>query len=516
MKKMVKVLTAIVLSASLVVGCSATNTTKSSSPSQTEPSGGTSNSKFEEKLSLEIMSITYEGGGWPDKHPIIDYLNKKFNVDLKFQWVPTDTYVEKLGVLAASNSFPDAYYLSLNDFLKWREKGIFLDVKPMLADYPELASFLPERAFAIGNPADKTYGLPIYTPESRETLVIRKDWLENLGLGVPTTTDEFYNVAKAFTFDDPDQNGEHDTVGISTSINNDTLSFGRLSSIEFAFGLANSWKEINGELVPKQVQNQEWKDFLGFMKKAYNEGILDKDFSVNKHGDPSLKAEASKVGILELVATAIYAEGSQGSEPTLKQVAPEAEWLAIAPPKGPNGIQGGGTAASSNKIVINSKIDKKKQERILAILEFLITDEGDILNKNGLEGIHYQKTADGKFEKLPQFEIDRPTILGMWFFRKANPIITGRIWDDPSYKERIDGIFAVNEKYPNLNDGIGIHSETSAKLNQSLNQKLMSEFVTYIVNDVPEESIDKAIDEWRKNGGDQIIKEMNDAAKLLK
>lgn len=252
------------------------------------------------------------------------------------------------------------------------------------------------------------------------------------------------------------------------------------------------------------------------MKKAYDEGILDKDFAVNKNNDPSLKAEASKVGILQLAATGVYADGSSGSEGNLKKIAPNAQWITVVPPKGPTGIQKGATAAASNKIVINSKTDKNKQERILAILEFLVTDEGDVLNKSGVEGIHLKKNADGKYEKLEQFNTDRSFILGFWFFRKANPLTTFRKWDDPAYKARLDTIFAENAKYPNPNAGVGIFSETAAKSGSSLAQKLISEFVKYIVGAIPEDGIDKAIEDWKKNGGDKIIEEMNAAYKLLK
>lgn len=43
---------------------------------------------------------------------------------------------------------------------------------------------------------------------------IRQDWLDNLGLEVPRTWDELAAVAEAFVTQDPDGNGEDDTIGI--------------------------------------------------------------------------------------------------------------------------------------------------------------------------------------------------------------------------------------------------------------------------------------------------------------
>ena len=54
----------------------------------------------------------------------------------------------------------------------------------------------------------------IYKAE-RKGIFIRKDWLENVGMEMPTTWEDLYNVAHAFTYDDPDGNGVKDTYGLT-------------------------------------------------------------------------------------------------------------------------------------------------------------------------------------------------------------------------------------------------------------------------------------------------------------
>ena len=63
----------------------------------------------------------------------------------------------------------------------------------------------------------KTYATDRARALGRNGVTIRKDWLENLGLEEPKTIDEFYNVLKAFTKDDPDGNGKDDTYGLVAS-----------------------------------------------------------------------------------------------------------------------------------------------------------------------------------------------------------------------------------------------------------------------------------------------------------
>ncbi|MFR6331699.1 MAG: extracellular solute-binding protein [Eisenbergiella sp.] len=63
----------------------------------------------------------------------------------------------------------------------------------------------------------KTYGIAC-TPFLTEgqVMIIRQDWLDKLGLKAPTTLDEFEEVIRAFTEQDPDGNGKKDTYGLLT------------------------------------------------------------------------------------------------------------------------------------------------------------------------------------------------------------------------------------------------------------------------------------------------------------
>ena len=61
------------------------------------------------------------------------------------------------------------------------------------------------------------WALPNGGLEIKHQLVARADWLDAVGASVPTTVEEFAEVARQFTFDDPDGDGEKNTWGIATS-----------------------------------------------------------------------------------------------------------------------------------------------------------------------------------------------------------------------------------------------------------------------------------------------------------
>ncbi|WP_068779762.1 extracellular solute-binding protein [Paenibacillus sp. GM2] len=467
-----------------------------------------------EKLTIHLMSPSWAGGGWADNnHPVIEKLNEKLNIELKIQWVPAESYIEKIHVLAASNNLPDVYYLNTN-FLRWRERGQFMDIKPYLDNYPDqfpnLRSNIAQYGYEIMNPKGKYYGLPYYGIETRDSLVIRQDWMDELGLQMPATVDEMYEVLKAFVYGDPDRNGINDTIGFSMSVL-ENGGFGYVDYLMGAFGLANGWKDVDGKLVPVQVQRNELKAFVAFLRKAYDEGVLDKDFPTNKTDDPMYKFAGGKLGMNYANPNELYTT----LLPALQRLVPDAKLAYLVPPKGPTGLRASKTATITNKVVIQGKINVKKQERILKMLDYLVSDEGTILTRNGLEGIHYRMNADRTYRKLEAFDSDRPFLLSSWFFRRFDPATQERLWDDPVQSAKTLKMFEENAKYAWPNAAIGIETETMNKRFTDLNIRWTAALVKIIIGLEPMQMLDKAIADWRADGGDQIIIEVNEEYQKL-
>jgi alpha-N-arabinofuranosidase len=257
---------------------------KKGSPSEASLDG-------KELMNISLMVPQYAEIGPSNDSPLVKKLNEKLNIKLDIQWIPGASYNDKISVLAASNSLPDVYRIATQDYLQWRDRGVFLDVKPYLKEYPNLTKQLPEAAWMELNPEDSYYGIPHLFSMS-----IRKDWLDKLNLKVPETVDEFYNVAKAFVTQDPDGNGKADTTGFSILVNANG-TFGNAAFLQGAFGLGNEWALKDGKLVAMQAQREELKGFIGFLRKAFAEGVMDKDFLVMKPADARNKLWNGRSGI---------------------------------------------------------------------------------------------------------------------------------------------------------------------------------------------------------------------------
>jgi ABC-type glycerol-3-phosphate transport system substrate-binding protein len=486
-----------------VVGCGKASDTNA------PKSGAAASNDSGKKLTITMMAPSFQGGGWPSNNDVIQKLDEKLNIDLQIQWVPFDTLVQKENVMAASNSFPDVYYVLQNEYVKWRDKNIFLDVKPFLNQYPNLVKQITPESLQMENPKDKYFGLPYYIQDTRDSFAIRKDWLDKLGLKMPTTVDEFAQVAKAFATQDPDGNGQQDTSGFSFGFN-PSNTFSGLEPIQAAFGLGNEWIKQGDQLINYKTQTKELKQFVAFLNKMYKDGGLDKDFATNKVNTHKDKFVSSKVGIAEYVPGELLTT----SFSTLKKAVPTAEIAQLLPPKGPDGKQGTQTNPMTSKIVINNSIDKEKQQRILKLLDYMVSDEGYDLIKNGVEGVHF-KSENGKFVKLDAYDKDRPQLLSTWFFRRFDPLIQMHKWDDPNLVKQVQTWSDNNAKYPWPNPGAEIVSDVQSKLGPNADQKWMAAITKIIMGEAPIDAVDQAAADWLKNGGDQITKDYNEQYKKL-
>ncbi|WP_433940160.1 hypothetical protein [Paenibacillus lautus] len=501
---MILVMSLVLLS---IVGCTSTGKENAGTAS-----GGKGEKDDSKKIKIDMMIASWKGGGWPDNHhPIIKHINEKFNVDLQIQWVPNANFAEKLNVIAASGKLPDIIRMdSPSLYLKWVEQSVFLDLKPHLPEYSNLQNIAKPDEWALLNPKDQIFGIPIYAT-AQNTIYVRADWLTKLGIPVPTaeefTIETFYEIAKAFTTQDPDGNGKNDTFGFSALGNSSLMGIPELFA---AFGLANGWKEDGGQLIPMQTQSEEWKAFLTFMNRAYKEGVFDKDFITNTNFNE--KYAQGKVGFADM-----HYQFSQQTNQQLQTISPGAEFVELAPPMGANGTRGNSTPTSGTiKVVLSKDVDAEKRDRILEMFDWWVSPKGEDILKNGIENIHYKKNNNGAYEMTDDLKAEgegRQSLLWNWVLRNNSNTFNTYKWSDPTWAKEMEQSIDNAGKYPykNASDPYIFSSATYLAKGTALNESFHKSVIEIIAGKKPVERIDEAIAEWKRNGGDKIIEEVNAA-----
>lgn len=127
-------------------------------------------------------------------------------------------------------------------------------------------------------------------------------WLEKLGLEMPTTADEYYEVLKAFKTQDPNGNGEADEIAITFCDNNWA---GHFSEFLNAFGMAggraagkkNNFYEVENGVVQPTIGQDNFRKAIEFFHKLAEEGILDIEGFTQTSEQYKAKIQSGNVGV---------------------------------------------------------------------------------------------------------------------------------------------------------------------------------------------------------------------------
>lgn len=217
----------------------------------------------------------------------------------------------KLSTAIMSGDYPDVFGTTPNSFLNYARTDVIADITDVFEKYA--SDYLKEYLNADGGLAlqncmvdGRLFGIPEMTNsyDSVPMMWIRADWLENLGLEIPKTIDEFKAVAHAFTFDDPDKNGVDDTYALA--INGvDVLHWGP-GDISSIFAAYNAFPGTNGMAF---VENEEGKVIWGgqnaegmkatlqLLQDMYAEGSVSKVFTTMNYDTILEEVSAGRCGI---------------------------------------------------------------------------------------------------------------------------------------------------------------------------------------------------------------------------
>ena len=391
MKKMMKLAAIVLLALCLTAPVFAAGQTESSAAAA---------SAGPVTIELWYGAAVTEAGPPPADWVALKVIKDRLNIDLKLTALPSNNEDQdvKINAAAAANVLPDLFMVRREIWPNLVRQGLIAPVDDLYAQMPirtKLQYDADSIAFTTIN--GKSYGLA--SPGSiakNEGVLIRKDWLDNLGLKVPVTTEEYLNVMRAFTFNDPDKNGKHDTYGFGAfiEINNYEEGLGRrLDPFFGAFGVDGTWNmtKANAGL---NVRKPAYYDALAFVKRMVDEKVVDPNWLSYKKDDFRAAWKQGRFGIMREQNAAYAAESNYA--PFDKNF-PNGEWIVIDPPKGPNGHQSVGVYTQNYRIyAVSARAAKEgKGPAIAKLLEWMSSDEGYFLLGWGQEGVNYTLDPNG-------------------------------------------------------------------------------------------------------------------------
>lgn len=326
-------------------------------------------------------------------------------IEVNWDIVSSEQYKTVLPTRLASGNIGDMVSLSpMTDaeVVELGQNGVILPINKVLEENggeealnylkEKLDFVLPRITASDGN----IYWLPSVNPlrtyegdkEGFSTLsvIIRQDWLDKVGMEMPTTADEFKEVLKAFQEQDVNGNGVKDeVVGI------DPVSSMFETGIAQWFGLGQklaSYDYSTGKIVCPWYQ-EGVKDYLAYMKELIDEGLLDTSLIGLESGAPLDQK------IAENAVSAAYNWSTQrGLEPS---IGVEEALYAPMIAQGKEGLNAYLPAQSGKETVGKFAISSSCEdlEAMADLINYMYSDEYADLVYWGVEGVSYEVDERG-------------------------------------------------------------------------------------------------------------------------
>lgn len=374
---------------------SALTACQSNTPSSATENGPAEATKEHRTLTVEVFDRGKPGQ--PDLNNnfwtkyINDNFGKQFNATVKFVSVPRAQEVDKLNVLMAAGQAPDiSYTYNQGVVYNYVQQGGLAELDSVLQEHGStLTSYLGEEVLKYGQFNGKQYAVPgKRTVLAGSNTFIRKDWLDKLGLPVPTTAEQFYDTMVAFKEKNPGNVTGVIPYGYSLQPANPGLSY-----MPEAFKPSNLTEEQFATLQPKAIWDANWSmpgfdKAIQYMNKMYHAGLISPNFATDKDGK-LLDADISngKVGAFQTNWDGPY-RTAPGTYANLAKNVPGAELIPIDPWQNDAGKHPKNGYSPNGMYVIIPK-SSKNVDLAIQYLNWMADPKVTLFLQNGEEGVDY-------------------------------------------------------------------------------------------------------------------------------
>jgi putative aldouronate transport system substrate-binding protein len=562
MKRTGVVLMSIILILCFMTACSRRSGGTSAAGTVARGSSEIYNENFSKNMDLSWFggsNAPLEDNSWGELE-----IEKLFNVNLKI--IRADT-IETQAAMFASGNIPDliiALDNSISGVAAMNAQGIIgeIPIDKIETLMPTLYNDgigMDPKVFTYNIIEGKNMAIPrFYYTASTRSPVIRADWLKAVNMPIPKTLEEYEETLVAFREKDPDGDGVKNTYGMTGFINNSEYQR-MFASVFGAFGVNPFyWRLSDTGDVEFGFTTDDFVQGLKTLNRWYERGIIDPEFITQDYRtsgeDIAFKFANGRIGLMEGYSfddyqidndghvsakwTAVYDswkkffdDNADNADVMYQYDVPtdfvtdliEPYYIAIDPPVGPKGKSGSvKDAVIATRICVGKQVEKdpEKLERIMRILEVMVTDPDINVYHLGPESHgQWMFAEDGTRVMNPRLR-ESPTyhpqgvkdgtswfLWPMWFCNKMSMEVIGGAKNIQRYV-RTFPIFQNKPNIPNVVQGalpsIGEYSE--------LTVAYVRDYIAEAVRgDVKiDASYPRMRENWFRLGGDQLTKEANE------
>ena len=245
---------------------------------------------------------------------LVQQMNETMGVNIIWECVSEDLLAERKNLIfGAGVDLPDAFMgAGLTDFelITHGESGTLIPLNDFINEetmpnFMRVLEVRPGLLSEITMPSGNIYSLPsisemsfIYEDGNAYSIgsipqftAINRVWLDNLGLDMPTTIDELYEVLVAFR----DKDGSGDEIPLSFMHGHWA---GGMSTLFSAFGFTNySNRAVENGQVIFHPAREEYKEAIKFFHDWFAEGLIDMEVFSQDVSQYIAKGNAGRFGV---------------------------------------------------------------------------------------------------------------------------------------------------------------------------------------------------------------------------
>lgn len=413
-KRVLSVVLAGVTAASVLLSACGNATQTSQQAAETNDEGKTTEnveSEYAEHMDISLAHWDIETGfAEAESDKLYQYLCDKFNISIEPINTTWDDYVQKIQMWAASGSMPDIVSIDAvgtSTYYNWTEQGV---VRPLLpldqAKYPNLAKYFEtEDIAAMADENGNYYAVPrrmfptVDWSALDRVVAYRWDLAQEAGITKePETWDEFEEMLAAIVEKDPE---EQNIVGLTSStvkmISGLFWLYSNPVATSDGSGSDFKWIKEDGKYVPA-VFSSNSLDSLKNMRDMYKNGLIDPDIALTNTASAYDKFAAGNCAAI-LMGGGFINISNNLYEQRWKDLYPDKEFTecvkVLKPLKNANGDYAHAIFKTYwSETYFSSNVDDAKMERIMALYDYLLSEEGRELLTYGFEGEDYTKNGD--------------------------------------------------------------------------------------------------------------------------
>lgn len=387
--KKIRCIAAILAAVMLIGGCATTTNVKQSQSSDEDlssyPLKGDLTFTCWRQMDANL-STSYSNQA---ESPFEKELAKRTGVTIEYQHPAAGSVQESFNILISSGDLPDMIYYPWDNMVGGASKAIADGHIKVITEYmdkytPAYKRYLSEHADvdrAVRTEQGEYFGLANIKGDdilcTSAGLMVRKDWLDELGLPEPETMDEIYTVLKAMK----------EQKGVELPYSGDLYQAALWGIFTSAYGVLPELYVEGNQVLFGSVE-PAYKEYLTTMHKWYAEGLIDSSFA-------TLDSKTINSNIMNGFSAMTNGAGGSGMGVylnTAKTKDPNYDLVALKTPvlnKGDKPMYGNySPKVSGHYVAVTNACENVPA--VLKYLDYKYTEEGHMLSNFGIEGVSYE------------------------------------------------------------------------------------------------------------------------------